>query len=86
VFDDPATDLKQEPFVEDIPEMIDDLVGHSAKVSGTYCGMAHGHALDTTIRIGADVRKVPAPLCLPPRNVRDPFNLPPSANEACQST
>jgi hypothetical protein len=26
VFDDPATDLKQEPFVEGIPEMIDDLV------------------------------------------------------------
>lgn len=27
VFDDPATDLKQEPFVEGIPEMINDLVG-----------------------------------------------------------
>jgi hypothetical protein len=26
VFDDPATDLNQEPFVEGIPEMIDDLV------------------------------------------------------------
>lgn len=26
VFDDPATDLKQEPFVEGIPEMINDLV------------------------------------------------------------
>ncbi len=26
VFDDPATDLKQEPFVEGIPEMMDDLV------------------------------------------------------------
>jgi uncharacterized protein DUF6717 len=26
VFDDPATDLRQEPFVEGIPEMIDDLV------------------------------------------------------------
>jgi hypothetical protein len=26
VIDDPATDLKQEPFVEGIPEMIDDLV------------------------------------------------------------
>ena len=26
VFDDPATDLKQEPFVEGIPEMIDDLI------------------------------------------------------------
>lgn len=26
VFDDPATDLSQEPFVEGIPEMIDDLV------------------------------------------------------------
>jgi hypothetical protein len=28
-------------------------------VSGSYCGIAHGHALDTTIRIGADLRKVP---------------------------
>ena len=26
VFDDPPTDLEQEPFVEGIPEMIDDLV------------------------------------------------------------
>lgn len=26
VFDDPATDLKQEPFVEGVPEMIDHLV------------------------------------------------------------
>jgi hypothetical protein len=26
VFDDAATDLRQEPFVEGIPEMIDDLV------------------------------------------------------------
>jgi hypothetical protein len=26
VFDDPATDLKQEPFVEGIPQMIDELV------------------------------------------------------------
>lgn len=26
VFDDPATDLQQEPFVEGVPEMIDDLV------------------------------------------------------------
>lgn len=26
VFDDPVTDLRQEPFVEGIPEMIDDLV------------------------------------------------------------
>jgi hypothetical protein len=26
VFDDPATELRQEPFVEGIPEMIDDLV------------------------------------------------------------
>jgi hypothetical protein len=26
VFDDPAVDLRQEPFVEGIPEMIDDLV------------------------------------------------------------
>jgi hypothetical protein len=29
----------------------------SENVSGTYCGMAHGHALDTTIRIGAELRK-----------------------------
>lgn len=26
VFDDPATDLKQEPFVEGVPEMSDNLV------------------------------------------------------------
>ncbi len=26
VFDDPATDLVQEPFVSGVPEMIDDLV------------------------------------------------------------
>ena len=26
VFDDPATGLSQEPFVEGVPEMIDDLV------------------------------------------------------------
>ncbi len=27
VFDDPRVDLQQEPFVEGIPEMIDDLTG-----------------------------------------------------------
>jgi hypothetical protein len=36
VFDDPATDLKQEPFIEGIPEMIDDLVANIPKARSGF--------------------------------------------------
>lgn len=36
VFDDPATDLRQEPFVQGIPEMIDDLVADIPDARGGF--------------------------------------------------